>query len=159
LAVLTGASPLKLRFSVGASKYYHECRSACAPADRHPLWTVHIRVPIPSTVCLFALAVCVAGPARAQQPCSITPALKISTAANIFGVQQERTLGDIEAEWVESNYHVVHDNELAVHLNTAAGYILSQFPRDQAQVRIILIDTPGPDSFSTGPERIYISRR
>ena len=150
---------MKLRFSVGASKYYHECRSAWRSRRQTSMWTVHIRVPIPSTVCLFALAVCVAGPARAQQPCSITPALKISTAANIFGVQQERTLGDIEAEWVESNYHVVHDNELAVHLNTAAGYILSQFPRDQAQVRIILIDTPGPDSFSTGPERIYISRR
>ena len=55
--------------------------------------------------------------------------------------------------------NVVHDQELAVHLNTVAGYTLSQFPRDQAQVRIILIDTPGPDSFSTGPERIYISRR
>jgi predicted Zn-dependent protease len=123
------------------------------------MWTVHIRVPILSTVCLSALALSVGGGVQAQRPCSVTPAPRIPAATNIFSVQQERILCDIEAELVESNYYTIPNEGLVAHLDTVASRILSQFPRDQAQVRIILIDTPGADSFSTGPERIYISRR
>jgi len=120
--------------------------------------TVHNRVPFLSTAGLFIVVV-VGSVVRAQQPCSVSPALRIRTATNIFNVQQEQTLGDIEAEWVESNYHPVHDVELAAHLNTVAGRILSQFHSDQARVRIILIDTPEAESFSVAPERIYITRK
>jgi predicted Zn-dependent protease len=120
---------------------------------------VHIGVPILSTVYLFALSVLVAGTVRAQQSCSVTPALRIPTAAHIFSIRQERTLGDIEAEFVESNYHAVHDDGLASHLNIVASRILSQFPRNQALVRVILIDTPEAGSFSVAPEQIYITRK
>ena len=121
--------------------------------------TVRIRVPILSTVYLFALSVFVGGTVRAQQSCSVTPALRIPTAAHIFSIQQERTLGDIEAGWVESNYHATHDEELAAHLNAIAGRVLAQFPGDLAPVHVILIDTPEAESFSIGPERIYITRK
>jgi predicted Zn-dependent protease len=123
------------------------------------MWIIHIRLPMLSIVCLSALTLFVAGGVAAQQPCSVTPALRIPKASQIFSVQQERILGDVEAELVESIYHTVRDEGLAVHLDTVANRILSQFLRDQPQVRIILIDTPGTGSFSTGPERIYISRR
>ncbi len=96
---------------------------------------------------------------RAQQPCTVTPVLKIRTGALIFSVQQERILGDIEAELVEGNYPVIHDDGLASHLNTVARRILAQFPPDQARVRVILIDTPEAESFSVGPERIYVARK
>jgi predicted Zn-dependent protease len=121
--------------------------------------TVHIGVPILSTVYLFALFVFAGSTVRAQQSCSVTPALRTPAAAHIFSAQQEQALGDVEAEWVETNYHVVHDDGLASHLNTVAGHILSQFPPDQARVRVILIDTPEANSFSVGPERIYMTRK
>lgn len=60
---------------------------------------------------------------------------------------------------METSYHVVHEDGLASHLNAVAGRVLSQFPPDQARVRVILIDTPEANSFSVGPERIYITRR
>lgn len=120
--------------------------------------TAHDRVRILLIVGLFIVVV-FGSVARAQQVCSVTPALGIRTATNIFNVQQERILGDIEAEWVETNYHPVDDVELTAHLNAVAGRILSQFPRDQAPVRIILIDTPEAESLSVGPERIYITRK
>ena len=119
---------------------------------------VHLRVPV-STIYLFALFVFVAGTVRAQQSCSVTVPISIPTAVNIFSAQQERTLGDIEAEMVQSNYHPAQDEELAAHLNAIAGRVLSQLPRDQLLVHVILIDTPEPESFSVGPERIYISRK
>jgi predicted Zn-dependent protease len=120
---------------------------------------VRIRVPIFSTVSLFALYVFVGSAARGQQSCSVTPELKIPVTAQIFSIQQERTLGDIEADWVESNYPAVHDEEFAAHLNVVAARVLSQFPSDQAPVHVILIDTPEAQSFSVGPERIYITRK
>lgn len=123
------------------------------------MWTVKIRVPILSSVCLFALAVSDGGAVRAQEACSVTVAIRIPTAANIFSIQQERTLGDIEAEELESSYHVAHDEELEAHLNAVASRVLSQFPRDQARVRVMLIDTPEADAFTVGPEQIYITRK
>jgi|SRR5208283_655459 len=118
----------------------------------------HLRVPV-STIYLFALFVFVAGTVRAQQSCSVTVPISIPTAVNIFSAQQERTLGDIEAEMVQSNYRPAQDEELAAHLNAIAGRVLSQLPRDQLRVHVILIDTPEPESFSVAPERIYISRK
>jgi Peptidase family M48 len=60
---------------------------------------------------------------------------------------------------VESNYHAAHDEEFAALLNAIAARVLSQFPRDRAPVHVILIDTPEANSFSAGPERIYITRK
>ena len=120
---------------------------------------VHIRVPILSTIYLFALLVFFAGTVPAQQSCSVTLELRIPTAPHIFNIQQERTLGDIESGWVERNYHATHDQELTAHLNDIANRILSQFPRDQAQAHVILIDSSEAESFSIGPERIYITRK
>jgi predicted Zn-dependent protease len=121
--------------------------------------TVHMRVPILSTISLFALSVFVAGTVRGQPSCSVTPTLRIPATAQIFSIQQERTLGDIEADLVESNYHAAHDEEFAAHLNAIAARVLSQFPRDQAPVHVILIDAPEANSFTVGPERIYITRK
>ncbi len=117
------------------------------------------RVPIFSTVFLFALPVFVGGTVRGQQSCTVILAPRIPTAVNIFSTQLERTLGDIEAEWVESNYHAAHDEELAAHLNAIAGRVLAQFPGDLVPVHVILIDTPEAESFSIGPERIYVTRK
>jgi predicted Zn-dependent protease len=96
---------------------------------------------------------------RGQQLCSVTPSLRIPATAQIFSSQQERTLGDIEAGFVESNYPVVHDEQFEAHLNAIAARILSQFPGDHAAVHVLLIDTPEANSFSVGPERIYITRK
>jgi predicted Zn-dependent protease len=123
------------------------------------MWTGRVRLPILSSACLFVFVVFVRSGVQAQQSCIVAPALKIRTAPSIFSVEQERILGDVEAELVEGNYPVVHNEELAAHLNTVAARILSLFPPHQRQIRIILIDTPEPESFSVAPERIYVTRR
>jgi predicted Zn-dependent protease len=125
------------------------------------MWTGQIRLSFSSSACLFVLVLLVGNEVQAQQLCTSIPALKIRPVASIFGVEQERILGDIEAQFVEQNYPVVHDDESAEHLNTVANRILSLslFPPDRMRVRIILIDTPEAASFSVGPERIYLTRK
>ena len=115
-----------------------------------------MRVSILSAISLFTFCVFVGGTVRGQESCSVTLP-PIPAAAQIFSIQQERTLGDIEAAWVETHYHVAQNGKFAAHLNVIAGRILSQFPREQAQVHVFLIDSPAAEAFSTGPERIYIS--
>ncbi len=124
------------------------------------MWMTDTHWPARSSATLVVLVVLVGAGLRAQQQaCSVTPVLRVETAPNIFNAQQEEALGDVEAEWVEANYSVVHDEALASHLDTLAGRIFSQLPQDQTRVRVILIDTPEADSFSTGPGRIYITRK
>jgi len=115
-----------------------------------------MRVPILSAISVFTFCVFIGGTVRGQESCSVTPS-PIAAGAQIFTIQQERTLGDIEAEWVETHYHVVQNGKFAAHLNEIAGRILSQFPREKPQVHVILIDSLAPEAFSAGPERIYIS--
>jgi hypothetical protein len=73
--------------------------------------------------------------------------------------QQELDLGDVEAEWLEKNYRVMHDDEMAARLNRISSRMLAQLPPTQLKFRVILIDTPIVNSFSVGAGRIYITRK
>jgi WD40 repeat protein len=108
---------------------------------------------------LFALTLVFAGGARAQQKCPVPPTLSAPTGTNIFNTQQELDLGDVEAEWLEKNYRVIHDDELAARLNRTSSRILAQLPPTQLKFRIILIDMPVVNSFSNGAGRIYVTRK
>ena len=118
-----------------------------------------IRLSLLFGVYLFVLVLFVGKEVQAQQACTPIAALKIRTAASMFDVEQERILGDVEALFVEQSYPVVHDDEFAAHLNTVLRRILPLLPPKQMPVHFILIDTPEPESFSVGPERIYLSRK
>jgi hypothetical protein len=100
-----------------------------------------------------------AGGAKAQQKCPAPPALNAPRGANMFNAQQELDLGDVEAEWLEKNYRVIHDDELAARLNLISSRILAQLPPTQLKFRIILIDSPTVNSFSVGAGRIYVTRK
>lgn len=94
-----------------------------------------------------------------QQQCPAPQLLTPSPALNIFSPQQELDLGDLEAERVEGTFRVIHDDELAAHLNAITKRILAQLPPTQLQFRIILIDLPEVNAFSVGAGRIYITRK
>jgi len=121
--------------------------------------TVPIRLPILLAVCFYGLSIFAGWRVQAQQSCPATLALKIPTAANIFSIEQERALGDIEGEEVESAYHQIHDDGLEAHLNGVAGRVFAKFQGNLTRVRVLLIDTPEADTFSVGPDRIYITRK
>jgi predicted Zn-dependent protease len=77
----------------------------------------------------------------------------------LFNSRQELDLGDVEAEWLEKNYRVIYDDELAARLNWISSRILAQLPSTQLKSRIILIDSPTVNSFSVGAGRIYVTRK
>lgn len=110
-------------------------------------------------IILCAFASVFAGTLPAGQVCSVPPPPKPSTAVSIFHEQQELDLGEIEAEWLEKQYHVIQDDAVAAHVNVIADRVLSKFPANQRKVRIIMIDTGEADSFSAGVERIYLTRQ
>lgn len=119
----------------------------------------HVLLTCVSGVTLFALGSFWSGALGARQICSVPAVLSPPTVDNMFNAQQELDLGEIEAEWLEKNYHVIHHEALTTHLNRIANRVLSEFPPNQNNVRIILIDTDDADSFSAGTGRIYITRK
>jgi hypothetical protein len=64
--------------------------------------TAKMWVSILSTISLFTISAFVGVTVRGQHLCSVALA-PIPIAAQIFSIQQERTLGGIEAEWVETD--------------------------------------------------------
>lgn len=121
--------------------------------------TVRKRLYIFSIICLFTLSIPAGTGVQAQPLCSVTPAIKVPRAVNIFNIQQERILGDVEAEDVESVYPTVHDEGFEAYLNAVVLRLRSQFPPDQFRVRVWLIDSPEANAFSVGPDRIYVTRK
>jgi WD40 repeat protein len=111
-------------------------------------------IAILSIAAIFSTAV-----VRAQEKCPAPPALSASTGPNIFNVPQELDLGDVEAEWLEKNFRVIHDDELADHLNVIANRILAQLPPTRLKFRVVLINFPIVNSFSVGAGRIYVTRK
>ena len=91
-----------------------------------------------TSIILLVSAALFASAARAQQKCPPPPALSAATGANIFSPQQELNLGDVEAEWLEKNYRVIHDDRLAARLSLTTARILAQLPPTQLKFRIIL---------------------
>ncbi len=116
-------------------------------------------LPIRPTGFVIVLIVLLGGAVRAQQGCAVTPVLKIPSVRQIFNLQQEQTLGDVEAEWVGANYPVVQEERLTSHLDAVASRVLSRFPAELARVQVMLVDIPIADAFSAGPNRIYITRK
>jgi len=112
-----------------------------------------------SAALLFFCAGVFAEGAQAQQKCPAPPALSAPKGANMFTSQQELDLGDVEAERLEKNYRVIHDDELAARLNRISSRILAQLPPTPLKFRIILIDMPLVNSFSNGAGRIYVTRK
>ena len=112
-----------------------------------------------ASVCFCAASIVGGSAARGQQQCWVTPEIKFSRAANIFSVQQEQWLGEIEAEQVERAYAAVHDEELEAHMNAVASRLAPQVRNEQRRVQVTLIDAPEVNAFSVGSDRIYITRR
>jgi predicted Zn-dependent protease len=113
-----------------------------------------------ATVCFCAASILGEGALRAQQECSVTAEIKMAEApANIFSVQQEQLLGEIEAEEVEKAYAAVHDEHLEAHLNVVADRLMSAARSDQRRVYVTLLDAPEANAFSVGSDRIYITRQ
>lgn len=114
---------------------------------------------ITSIVILIASLGLCPGAARAQQQCPAPPILTPSPAVNMFNPQQELDLGDVEAEWLEKNYRVIHDEDLSARLNRVTERIMAQLPATPLKFRVILIDEPFVNSFSVGAGRIYVTRK
>jgi WD40 repeat protein len=112
-----------------------------------------------SITILSMLAALPVGVVCAQEKCPAPPVLGASTSTNIFNPQQELDLGDVEAEWLERNYRVIHDDELAARLDLVTQRILAQLPPTPLKFRVILIDSPVVNSFSVGAGRIYVTRK
>jgi WD40 repeat protein len=112
---------------------------------------------------ILAAMVCLCFPAlgRAQQSCvaplpaTLTPA----QGTDIFTPQQEVDLGEIQAERVERDVRVIHDDELAQHLNDIAQRLLTKMPPSGLQFHVTLIDLPVVNAFTLSGGRIYVTRK
>jgi predicted Zn-dependent protease len=98
-------------------------------------------------------------PVRAEQKCPVLAIHDSPKVHNIFNAQQELELGDVEAEVLEERYQIIPDAAFAEHVTAIQKRLFSCFTPGQANIRIILIDTPEVNAFSVGSSRIYLTRK
>jgi predicted Zn-dependent protease len=119
---------------------------------RH-IWRRHfIRSFAALVYCLFFV-----GGVGAQQKWPELDMQRPSKAHNIFSVDQEMDLGDVEAELLEARFQVIRDREFTTHVTAISRRLLASLPA--TNVRILLIDGPQAEAFSAGNSRIYITRK
>lgn len=77
----------------------------------------------------------------------------------MFTPQQEVYLGDIQAQEIERNLHVIRDPELTKHVDKILNRLVAQLPPTGLKFRVILIDLPAVNSMSIAGGRIYVTRK
>jgi predicted Zn-dependent protease len=108
---------------------------------------------------LLVFGVFFIGVARAQQKCAVPAIPDIPHAHNIFNARQELDLGEIEAELLENSYEVIPDTEFSEHVTAINNRLRAALLASWANIRVVLINTPEANAFSTGTSRIYITQK
>lgn len=118
--------------------------------------------PLIRAFCIVALLATVCVPqARSQEKCSVPiPSIAVPPQSqDIFTPQQEVYLGDVQAEQIERNLHVIQDDKLTKHMDDVLNRLVAQLPPTGLKFRVILIDLPVVNSMSIAGGRIYVTRK
>ncbi len=93
---------------------------------------------ISSSFALFLCSVFFVGAVRAQQRCPGLAMHNPPETHNIFSVEQEQDLGDIEAQLLEDSFQVVHNAAFNAHVSAINNRLLAPSAVSRANIRIIL---------------------
>jgi Peptidase family M48 len=112
---------------------------------------------------LFAVLLFYNNPVQGQQPTGASQACTPPSFSNtlnepnLLTEQQEEWLGEIMAQQLERDFHVIPDPE--GHLEKLGSRLLAQLPPTKIHYRFAIIDVPINNAFSIAGGRVYVARR
>jgi hypothetical protein len=95
----------------------------------------------------------------AQSGCGVAPVVSRDSQPNIFSEQQERWLGQVEADLTESGIRPMRDTTLSAHLQTIVDRLVATLPPTQIPFRVELVDSDEINGFSIAGGHVYITRK
>jgi WD40 repeat protein len=105
-------------------------------------------------VCLFSIQA-----AAQQQPCQQPAISAASRAQSIFSPRQEMDLGDVIAEHVQQDYHIIEDPETTGFLRRIGERLVKQLPPSEMRYQFFVVDLPDANAFTMPGGRIYVTRK
>lgn len=111
---------------------------------------------------VFFVFACLAASLQSQQPiaasCSVAePALTIDKP-NIFSAEQEKWLGDTQADQFETEYDLLPDTD-SVELDRIGQKLLAQLPPAPIYFRFRVYESAEANAFSVAGGYVYVSRK
>src|SRR4051812_27513275 len=107
--------------------------------------------------CLLLLFSVLTSPLLSAQ-CEL-PKTQFEQARNIFSPEQEDYLGDIVAEEAQHHFRLISDKQLNAYANEVTQRLLKNVPVSPFNYRVVLIDEPYTNAFSTVGGRIFVTRK
>jgi WD40 repeat protein len=108
--------------------------------------------------CLLLLAPAVVARQSPQRcaPPAVPPAARTSS---IFSPRQEMELGEVIAEHVQHDYHLIEDEETAGYLRRVGERLVKQLPPTEMRYQFFLVDLPDVNAFTMPGGRVYVTRK
>lgn len=97
--------------------------------------------------------------ASAQSSCPPLAAPTIDPAKLLFSPQQERELGEIVRQQMESRFRVIEDEQVTSYLKRVGERVSRHLPETGLHYQFLLYDQPEVQAFSMPGGRVYVSRK
>ncbi|HWR14297.1 MAG TPA: M48 family metalloprotease [Terriglobales bacterium] len=97
--------------------------------------------------------------AQTESACPQAPVLTKSTRANIFTEQQEIDLGDVAAESVTRDVHIIEDEELVAPLRRIGERVVRYMPESHLKHQFFLVDESEANAYALPGGRVYVTRK
>ncbi|MFL6255635.1 MAG: M48 family metalloprotease, partial [Pyrinomonadaceae bacterium] len=111
-------------------------------------------------LCALLLAcLCAASLNAQQQPCQQPVISAAARAQSIFSPRQEMDLGDVIAEHVQQDYHIIEDPETTGFLRRIGERLVKQLPPSEMRYQFFVVDLPDANAFTMPGGRIYVTRK
>ncbi len=108
---------------------------------------------------LLLVCLCAASPKAQQQPCQQPAVSAAARAQSIFSPRQEMELGDVIAEHVQQDYHLLSDPETTGFLRRIGERLVAQLPPSEMRYQFFVVDLPDANAFTMPGGRIYVTRK
>ncbi|HEX6185657.1 MAG TPA: M48 family metalloprotease [Pyrinomonadaceae bacterium] len=116
-------------------------------------------------LCALLLLCLAAAPSSAQQPapppaaCQQPVISAASRAKSIFTPRQEMELGDVIAEHVQRDHHLLEDPQTTGFLRRVGERLVAQLPPSEMRYQFFVVDLPDANAFTMPGGRIYVTRK
>jgi hypothetical protein len=110
-------------------------------------------------LCVAAVLLLTSSVVCAQTSCPSLQAPPIDASKLLFSPQQEKELGEIVRQQMESRFRVIEEDQVTAYLRRVGGRVSQHLPETGLHYEFLLYDQPEVQAFSMPGGRIYISRK
>jgi WD40 repeat protein len=94
-----------------------------------------------------------------QNSCQPPQIVFNKNTSNIFNETQEMYLGEVMAETIEKEFHIIKDEKVSEYVRAIGEKLVKHLPPTDIKFQFFVVDVPDVNAFAAAGGRIYVTRK